>query len=165
MSIANAGIQSAFSRLSVNDRPSRIKGRIAELRRRNSRLVIDSAAISHDSTIVIPPANNVAIDRDAWAVVICTRSFPTSGSLNMTASIIKRPDGVRDQKNDPATTIISSGANQKTLPVIQFESASTIRVIVGRLFPKPTNSSDMRGTTNVVRKITIARQANNRNVG
>src|ERR1041385_3557874 len=88
-----------------------------------------------------------------------------SGNLNMNASIIKRPGGVRDQKNDPATTMISSGANQKTLPVIQFDSARTIRVIAGRLFPKPANSSDMRGTTNVVRKITIARHANKRNVG
>src|ERR1041384_2396159 len=165
MSMANSGSHPAVSRLSVNDRPSRIKGSTAELRRRNSRLVIDSAAISHDSTIVIPPASNVAIDRPAWAVVICTKSFPTSGNLNMNASIINRPGAARDQKNDPTTTTISSGANQKTFPVNQFDNARTIRVTVGRLFPKPANNSDMRGTTNVVGKITIARHANKRNVG
>jgi len=65
--MASSGIPPGRFQLSVNDCPSRINGKIAELRRRNSRFVIDSAAISHDSTSVIPPAKSVASEREAWA--------------------------------------------------------------------------------------------------
>src|SRR6266567_1965339 len=165
MSIANSGIQLAFSKLSVKDRPSRISGSIDELRRRNSRLVIDSAAISHDSTIVMPPASSVASDRAACAVVICTSSFPANGSFNRDRSIVKRPEGVRDQRKKPTDPTMSVGTNQFALCVIHPESANTITVTVGRSFLKPANRSDIRGTTNVVRKITMPRHANNKNVG
>src|SRR5438552_2341219 len=151
MSMANSGIQFAISRLSVNERPSRINGRIAELRRRNSTLVIDSAAISHDSTIVIPPASKVASDLDACAVVIWTSSLPVSGNLSNVRSITKRPAGVRDHKNAAIDPTIIAGTTQIALRISQPETASTITVTVGRLLPNPENRSDMRGTTNVVR--------------
>src|SRR6187200_3266750 len=109
MSDANAGTQPADSRLSVKDWPSRIIGRIAELRRRNSRLVIDSAAISHDSTRVIPPANKVASDRVAWATESCTKSFPASGTFNIQRSIVSRPAGVRDQRNVATAEMMTKG--------------------------------------------------------
>ena len=70
ISMASSGIQLAVSKLSVKVRPSLINGSMAELRRRNSRFVIDSAAISQDSTSVMPPARRVARERDAWAVDI-----------------------------------------------------------------------------------------------
>ena len=163
--MASSGIQFAVSKLSVNDRPSRMSGRIEELRLRNSRLVIDSAAISQDSTIVMPPASNVASDRAACAVVICTRSFPANGSFNIERAIVCRPTSVRDHRTIPTAATIKSGTNQIALCVIHPDKPNTITVTVGKLFPKPANKSDMRGTTNVVKKITMPRQANSRNVG
>src|SRR5947209_5971804 len=112
MSTANSGIHFAVSRLSVNDLPSRIRGSIAELRCRSSRLVIDSAAISHDSTIVIPPASSVAKDRAACDAVICTSSLPARGSFNIALSSTKRPGGVRDQMNRPTDPTTSAGTTQ-----------------------------------------------------
>src|ERR1043165_8177422 len=114
MSTASAGIQSAVSRLSVNERPSRIIGRIDELRRRSSRFVIDSEAISHDSTSVMPPASNVANDRVAWATDSCTDKLPASGIFKRMALICSLPLGVRDQIDNRTAPTITSGPNQKT---------------------------------------------------
>src|SRR6185503_10804531 len=96
MSIASRGIHPANSKLSVKDRPSRIIGRIDELLLRNSRLVIDSDAISHDSTKVIPPAKRVARDRVAWATDNCTARLPAKGIFNIKALSCNFPTGVRD---------------------------------------------------------------------
>src|SRR6185369_16470010 len=98
MSIARGGIQAADSRLSVNERPSRIIGRIAELRRRSSRLVIDSEAISHDSTKVMPPAKRVASDLVACATDNWTTRFPARGILRIRLSTVSLPLEVRDHR-------------------------------------------------------------------
>src|SRR5687767_15973312 len=87
MSIASSGIHPADSKLSVNERPSRIIGKIDSLRRRSSRFVIDSDAISHDSTSVMPPANNVANDRVACATDNWTARLPASGIFKINALI------------------------------------------------------------------------------
>ena len=97
--------------------------------------------------MVMPPASNVASERDACAVVICTSSFPTSGSRNANRSIVKRPEGVRDQMNMAIEDTASVGTSQSALRVNQPEIANTKTVTVGRLFPNPVNKSDMRGTT------------------
>src|SRR5688572_11885179 len=113
MSIASSGIHPADSKLSVNERPSRIIGRIDSLRRRSSRFVIDSDAISHDSTSVIPPANNVANDRVAWATDSCTARLPARGIFRIKALIWSLPRGVRDQIKSKIDPPMTRGANQK----------------------------------------------------
>src|SRR5882762_11703868 len=110
--MARLGIQLAVSRLSVNDRPSRIIGRIAELRRRNARFVIDSAAISHDSTSVMPPASKVAKERVAWATDNWIIKLPASGIFMRKLSMVIGPGSVRDQRNSRIATQITSGPNQ-----------------------------------------------------
>src|SRR4051812_36769729 len=147
MSIASSGIQPADSKLSVNERPSRIIGRIDSLRRRRSRFVIDSDAISHDSTSVMPPASNVANERVACATDNCTARLPASGIFNINALIYSFPLGVRDHKYNNTEPAITSGPNQSTLLDIQRESPTTICVTVGSSFPNPVNRSDIRGTT------------------
>src|SRR6185295_13008071 len=114
MSTASGGIQPAASKLSVNDRPSRIIGRIDELRRRSSKLVIDSDAISHDSTSVIPPASSVASERVAWATDICTARLPARGIFRISLLIWCLPGGVRDQINKNIEPPMISGPNQST---------------------------------------------------
>ena len=115
--------------------------------------------------MVMPPASSVANDRAACDAVICTNSFPVSGNRNITLSINKRPCGVRDQMNIPIDPTISAGTTQIALRIIQPDIAKTMTVTVGRLFPNPENKSDMRGTTNVVRKITMPKHAKSRNAG
>src|SRR5678815_4802235 len=162
MSIASIGTQLATSRLSVKVRPSRIIGMIDELRRRNSRLVIDSAAISHDSTKVMPPANNVASDRVACAIESWTTRLPANGIFNRVASTRRRPASVRDQRNRTTAPPMKSGPNHKTLDESHFESPNTICVTVGSSVPNPAKRSDILGTTYTVRKVTIHPDANNR---
>src|SRR4029078_10955064 len=99
MSIASAGIQFGVSKLSVNERPSRIIGKIDELRRRSSKFVIDSDGISHDSASGIPPASRVASERVACATDICTARLPGSGIFRISLLIWSLPAGVRDQRN------------------------------------------------------------------
>src|ERR1044072_6453769 len=121
MSIASGGIQPAVSKLSVNDRPSRIIGRIDELRRLSSRLVIDSDAISHDSTSVMPPASSVASERVACATDSCTAKLPASGIFKSSALICSLPLGVRDQIERKMPPTITSGPNQKMFDESQCE--------------------------------------------
>src|SRR5687767_3306188 len=147
MSMASGGIQPDDSRLSVNERPSRIIGRIDSLRRRNSRFVMDSDAISHDSTSVIPPANSVASDRVACATDNCTARLPAKGIFRIKELIWSLPDGVRDQKNSNTEPPMTSGANQKTLLDIHRDSPTTICVTVGNSLPKFVKRSDIFGTT------------------
>ncbi len=147
MSIASSGIQPAVSRLSVNDRPSRIIGRIDELRRRSSRLVIDSDAISHDSTRVIPPARSVASERVAWATDNWTARLPASGTRKMILLIWSFPAGVRDQINNSTQAAMTSGPSQNMFIVNQRERPTTICVTVGSSSPNPAKRSDIRGTT------------------
>src|SRR5687768_11358327 len=126
MSIASSGIHPASSKLSVNERPSRIIGRIEELRRRSSKFVIDSDAISHDSTSVMPPASNVASERVAWATDNCTARFPASGILRINLLIASFPAGVRDHRNKTTEPPITSGPNQSTFDDSQLEMPTTI---------------------------------------
>src|SRR5512132_1976932 len=126
MSMASGGIQAAVSRLSVNERPSRIIGRIEELRRRSSRFVIDSDAISHDSTRVIPPASNVANERVAWATDSCTARLPARGIFSISLLIWSFPAGVRDQMNNSTDPPMISGPNQSTFDDNQREIPTTI---------------------------------------
>src|SRR5829696_2518951 len=126
MSIASSGIQPAVSKLSVNERPSRIIGRIEELRRRSSRFVIDSDAISHDSTSVIPPASKVASERVAWATDICTARLPASGIFRINLLIWSLPAGVRDQINKNILPPMINGPNQRTFDDNQRDIPTTI---------------------------------------
>src|SRR5215470_20178292 len=126
MSIASGGIQPAVSKLSVNERPSRIIGRIDELRRRSSRFVIDSDAISHDSTRVIPPASNVASERVACATDIWTAKLPASGIFRISLLIWSLPPGVRDQINKNIAPPMTTGPNQITFDDSHREIPTTI---------------------------------------
>src|SRR6266852_3216605 len=147
MSTASGGSQPAASRLSVNEVPWRIIGKIAELRRRKSRFVIDSEAISQDSTSVMPPANRVANERVTWATDSCTTKLPASGILRASALTCRRPVGVRDQMNKSTDAPITSGPNQITFEDSHRERPTTICVTVGSSLPNPENNSDIRGTT------------------
>src|SRR5215212_6077889 len=147
MSMASAGNQPAISRLSVNDLPSRIIGRIEELRRRNSRFVIDSDAISQDSTKVMPPASNVASERVACATDSCTARLPAKGNLSISLLSWSFPPGVRDQINNRIEPPIISGPNQSTFDCNQRDMPTTIWVTVGSSLPNPEKSSDILGTT------------------
>src|ERR1044072_9491568 len=126
MSIASGGIQPASSRLSVNERPSRIIGSIDELRRRSSKLVIDSDAISHDSTSVMPPASNVASERVACATDICTARLPARGIFRISLLIASVPFDVRVKINKKIETPIIKGPNQSTFVDNQRERPTTI---------------------------------------
>src|SRR5829696_5746465 len=126
MSIARSGSHPAVSRLSLNDLPSRIIGRIDELRRRSSRFVIDSDAISHDSTRVIPPASSVASERVAWATDNCTARLPASGIFRISLLIASFPAGVRDQRNKTMAPPIINGPNQSTFDDNQRDIPTTI---------------------------------------
>src|ERR1044072_4217679 len=126
MSIASGGIQLAISRLSVNESPARIIGNIDELRRRSSKLVIDSDAISHDSTSVMPPASNVASERVACATDICTARLPARGIFRISLLIASLPFGVRDQINKKIEPPMTNGPNQITFVDNQREMPTTI---------------------------------------
>src|SRR5215212_917842 len=126
MSIASGGIQPAISKLSVNERPSRIIGNIDELRRRSSRFVIDSDAISHNSTRVMPPASSVASERVAWATDIWTARLRASGIFRISLLIWSLQARVRDQINRNIEPPMIKGPNQSTFVDNQRDMPTTI---------------------------------------
>src|ERR1700754_58618 len=147
MSIANGGIQPARSKLSVKERPSRIIGNIEELRLRSSRFVIDSEAISHDSTRVMPPASKVANDRVALATDNCTARLPASGIFRINALNCNFPLSVLDHNKSSGADPITKGRNQMTFDDNQRDIPTTICVTSGNSLPKFVKSSDIFGTT------------------
>jgi hypothetical protein len=87
----------ADSRLSVKERPSRTIGEMAEARARSSLFVMASAAISHDSTSVMPPARSVERLLVTCAMASCRSSWLTMGSFKSRRSTASCPEGLRVQ--------------------------------------------------------------------